>query len=478
MKKGIKKEVLLELFLVAIAASLMIEWAFTTNKIGGPDEPMRYQVAQYLYEHPGELPRGDEETLLDPIWGLSYAFFPVLSYMVSAVFMWITSVFADSADALLHAARMADVLFVTIASWMTLRIGKHLFEDERRWLFGCMVIFLPGYLFMGTYVNCDSLALMASAMILLAWARYLKQGWTWKNCILLACGMGICFLSYYNAYGWILWSFVFFCATILGCSKEPMKVRIQFLFKRGLPIAGITLAICGWWFIRNFLLYDGDILGRNASNLCAELHAMEEYKPSVHQTPQKMGWSLLSMFLCQPEGWPHNWFLMVFSSFIGTFGMFNIFMSETVNNLYLLFMLVGMAGMLFLLHELDFRKKTVTIQRLPIQGTEEKYRIIKTVSVYREWSKKGVFHLCMAAGMITPFLLLINYAYCSDFQAQGRYMISGIIPVMYFVTLGYGELLKRFIKKENIYKWFYRASCVLWIIGAWYNYLTVIVPAY
>lgn len=60
---------------------------------------------------------------------------------------------------------------------------------------------------MGTYVNTDSLALLAAAMILYAWASYLREDWTWKNCILLAVGMAVCALSYYNAYGWILCSF-------------------------------------------------------------------------------------------------------------------------------------------------------------------------------------------------------------------------------------------------------------------------------
>lgn len=34
---------------------------------------------------------------------------------------------------------------------------------------------------MGTYVNTDSLALLAAAMILYAWASYLREDWTWKT---------------------------------------------------------------------------------------------------------------------------------------------------------------------------------------------------------------------------------------------------------------------------------------------------------
>ena len=84
---------------------------------------------------------------------------------------------------------------------------KEKYSREVRWLFAALAGFMPQAIFMGTYVNTDSLALLAAAMILYAWASYLREDWTWKNCILLAVGMAVCALSYYNAYGWILCSF-------------------------------------------------------------------------------------------------------------------------------------------------------------------------------------------------------------------------------------------------------------------------------
>ena len=74
------------------------------------------------------------------------------------------------------------------------------YSREVRWLFAALAGFMPQAIFMGTYVNTDSLALLAAAMILYAWGSYLREDWTWKNCILLAVGMAVCALSYYNAY--------------------------------------------------------------------------------------------------------------------------------------------------------------------------------------------------------------------------------------------------------------------------------------
>lgn len=43
--------------------------------------------------------------------------------------------------------------------------------------------------------------------------------------------------------------------------EKPVGERWKFLFSRGLVIAGITILLAGWWFVRNYVIYDGDILG-------------------------------------------------------------------------------------------------------------------------------------------------------------------------------------------------------------------------
>ena len=473
--KMTKNEKILQWVFVALAFAIMLVWVLVPGKFSGPDEPMRYKVVQYLVEHPGKLPHGTDEAVRDEIWGISYAFFPILSYMVSAVFAVIAGCFTDDWVIILKAARMADVLFITLMAYVVIRIACRLFEGEKRWLFSAMVIFLPEVLFMGTYVNTDSLALLASAVIILAWVRYLDEGWTWKNCMLLAVGMGVCLLSYYNAYGWVLWSFFFFVATCLLCSSAPLKERWKFMMSRGMGIAGVTLGIAGWWFVRNMIIYDGDILARKACNACGETYAWEAYKPSVHPTPASSGWNILDLFIYQDPGWPHNWISMVLVSFIGTFGFFHIFMNETVSKIYLLFLGVGFVGMLLKLRSFYWKKQEVNVV---LAGEGKSMVRIKTIRTRREWSKKGMFHLAMLAGMITPVVLLIEYAFYSDNQAQGRYMLSAVFPIMYFVTMGYDCLLKRFVKKEKLHRWFYIAAAGVWVLGAVLNLLLIIVPAY
>ena len=132
-----------------------------------------------------------------------------------------------------------------------------------------MDVYLPGdvpsgVVFVHSYVNNDSMALLSSAWIVYAWVRSIREGWSLKICVHLALGISVCGLSYYNAYGFVLASMLFLASTILFAGND--KGRVKFLFARGGLIAAIVLALIGWWFIRNAILYDGDFLGWNISS--------------------------------------------------------------------------------------------------------------------------------------------------------------------------------------------------------------------
>ena len=148
-KKKIWKEERFQVLVLVLAAFLLLTaWAFMQPLGAGPDEKMRYMVAQYLHKHPGKLPLGDDPAIRDATWGISYAYYPILSYMVSAVFMGIAGLFHASADGLLHAARMADVLFVTGSVYFVVKASGKLFPKEGRWLFAALAGFMPQALFL------------------------------------------------------------------------------------------------------------------------------------------------------------------------------------------------------------------------------------------------------------------------------------------------------------------------------------------
>ena len=51
--------------------------------------------------------------------------------------------------------------------------------------------------------------------------------------------------------------------------------------------------------------------------------------------------------------------------------------------------------------------------------------------------------------MIIPNILNAYYSYASDYQPQGRYSLPMIVPLTYFMVMGYGNLLMYRSKRGN-----------------------------
>lgn len=450
--KKISTETTVEILFFLFLLGFYLMWARVQPNGAGPDEPMRYQIAYYIYEH-GSLPVGDDPAVRNIVWGISYAFSPILDYMIAAVFMKIVSFVTTVPFALLMAARFVNILLGLGTVWLALDMGKRLFDRRKAWIFAAFVGLLPGSLFVFTYVNCDALAVFSTAVIVYAWVRYLTEGWTYKNCIILAVGVAVCALSYYNAYGFILCSIFFFGITLFMEAKKNSSYGD--FAKKGLLVCAIVLILAAWWFIRNAILYDGDFLGMNASSVCAEKYAKPAYKPSQKQTPQMAGytfWDMLNQGFPKSEGF--SWVELVSESFVGRFGNMDVFMPKWLINNYMDFIKAGF--LLILLHPV----KTFALR------------------VKKQWSVKGMFNWFMLIAMIIPNILNAYYSYASDYQPQGRYSLPMLIPMTYFMVMGYGNLFDVTVKNEKVRKGVYAAICVALIVLVLFVFFAVIWPEY
>ena len=112
------------------------------------------------------------------------------------------------------------------------------------------------------------------------------------------------------------------------------------------------------------------------------------------------------------------------------------------------------------------------------EETEEETITYLVVKKEKRWSREALFHFSMAIAMVIPFILLTIYAYSSDFQAQGRYILPMILPFMYLITKGMDALLKCLVRKEMIRKWIVRIVEGLYIASAYAVYFFVFLPLY
>lgn len=407
------KEEYLEIAFVLLCFFIYFTWALMQPYDTAPDEYMRYDIPKFIFEH-SMFPLGQDPSIRNPIWGISYGFGPLLPAILSSIFMKIVSLFTMEEFALLMGARMVSVLASVGTVIVVIKIYKHLFSNQVAWLFVALVSLLPQFVFISTYVNNDALAIFSTALIVYFWIMGQESYWNIKDCIGLAIALSICALSYFNAYGFILVSIILFFWSSINFNNEPEK-RIN-MWKKSALITLIVFLFAGWWFIRNWVLYK-DLFGISTSMHYAQLYAIDEYKPINRKTPYNLGYSVSYMLFQM------NWLKDSYISFIGKFGYMSIPLKGWMYWVYNLIFLSGLAGWLIKL-------KYMIREKMKVQDKQKK-----------------AFYVCLLLSAIIPVILSIYYSYCSDFQPQGRYLLPMLIPFMIFLGKGIEEvsaLLHRF----------------------------------
>lgn len=221
MTQGIKENkikylIAILIFIVLFSTSLKLSMDFC------PDERMRYDVPKFILNH-GFLPNGDEKEIINGIWGFSYAFTPYLPSLISVFFMKIASIFTNDLTVLLMAARMTSILSGTFTFLICYKIGEEIFSKKRIiYLFSLLVALLPQFIFLSTYINNDAFSVLTTALIMLMWIKGIKSNWDYKICVLLGISLGLCALTYYNAYGFILCSIFVYC---ISCYKAKFTFK-------------------------------------------------------------------------------------------------------------------------------------------------------------------------------------------------------------------------------------------------------------
>lgn len=398
------------LFLTGLGI-ILIFWMFLIPYNGAPDEAMRYQIPQFIYQY-GYLPHGDDPRILDQIWGISYAFSPILTYMISALFMGVGSIFSQDGIFLLYCARFPSLLFSIMTGFVCIKIGNEVFKNSySKWLFVLLVTFLPQFQFISAYVNCDSIAVFCISLIIYFLIIGHKKSWDYKTCIFLGLSIGLCLLSYYNTYGVILIT-VFYCIFDV-ISNDKIEHKISFILRRVLIVFLGAFLVSGWWFIRSFIIYDGDILGRNAARICQEANAQYDFKPSVKKSLMQQGYSLSQMLFSM------GWISSSYKSFIGAFSYMSIWLPNVIYIFYLIPLTLGFLG--------NFK------------------------AIYKKEQKNFLFSIALALMCVISIGISIYYSYTSDYQAQGRYCFAMLIPINLLIVNGLEYLnINKKVKKYII----------------------------
>lgn len=401
-----------------------------------PDEINRFKVVNYICSH-GRLPHGANPEVILAGYGASYAFQPILTYILQGFLLRFLKLFTTDGYVLLLAARMVNVIFGVVMAYYVRQIAKEAWKNPYiQWLFTLLVVFLPQNIFIHSYVNTDSMAMLSVAMIFYALLRAQRTGYTRKDCILLAAGIVLCAMSYYNAYGIILAAIIIFVAHFIHygekqetqeiltggdrqtvSAQQPAGKRLWVEWKpmlqKGALISIIVLAGIGWWFIRNAVLYNGDMIAMNARRECAMETATADYNPLTRFTYQKAGIPISEMLFTT------GYITLLRDSFVAMFGPMII---PTHGLIYIYYKRLWIGACIAALLPLKKQKRLPENDWEGDRGESRKSR--------------NTFYIAMAVFCVITVGLSIYYSYTWEFQPQGRYILPVLIPFMYLVTLG------------------------------------------
>ena len=407
-----------------------------------PDESDRYAVPRFIYEH-GALPTGLEEELRIPGYGSSYGLYNVFPYIVMGGIMRLAGLFTRNPGALLLSARLVNVVSGLLMAWVVRKLSRLLFaKPSWQWLFCLLIVYQPMNIFVHSYVNTDSFCMLSTAMMVYALVRLRRDGMSVPSCLWLAGGMSLCVLSYYNGYGYILCGAILFISYFAGEKRFDWKG----MWRWGLLTAGVVILLSGWWFVRAYIVLDGDILGFRTQNELALRYGA--YAVSPMNTYQARGVGIAGMLR---DMLARRFFFKVAGTLIAAYGSLTL-RSYLVYGVYFLIWGAGFAGCVaaFL-------------------------RVLKARRGWRYW----FFHLTLLFCVLIPFILYLRYCYAYDYQEQGRYLLPSLVPAMYYVASGLRELSERLSRRAPQPARALPAVCgILIVCCALWQVYAVALPAY
>jgi len=322
----------------------------------------------------------------------------------------------------IHLARFLSVLFGAGTVWGTYRLAQELFPREEGVAAGAsmMVALTPGFLFTAGLVNNDVLATCLATWTLvvhlLIRRAYRGRIFHYELCgeILLGLLLGAAALTKLS--GLLLWPFV----AMMLVFKNP-KDDFLLRLRRYIVTFGVALAICGWWYLRNWYLYN------DPTGLSAMLALMGH---------RELGFGLREWLQSEAE--------LVWMSYWAVFGWFNLAAPRWVYGIYALLVLLGTLG----------------LARFVIRAVQQKRWSDLSGVAYL-----GLWALIMAAGLVRWTLITGG--------SQGRLLYPAISAHAILLALGWAQLCP-----ARARRWLFLTLIGILLALAFWLPFEVIRPAY
>jgi 4-amino-4-deoxy-L-arabinose transferase-like glycosyltransferase len=163
----------------------------------------------------------------------------------------------------IHLLRWLSLLLQSITVFAVYRLAQEIVcpvpsRTDLALLAVALVVFNPMFLFIAASVNNDNLIVPLATLALLLFIRTLKDGWlSDRRAVLLGVLLGMAALTKLSGLALLP-----LAAVVLFVVAARRRAWVA-LLRWGVILALLVVAIAGWWYVRNWLLY-GDPTGLNA----------------------------------------------------------------------------------------------------------------------------------------------------------------------------------------------------------------------
>lgn len=394
---------------------LRLPWVFTLPISEAPDEGNHFWVSQFLTTHL-RLPSAHE--VLSAGGAAEYGSLPQFGYLPNVL----CSLFA-SETTMPTFSRIGSVLAGIPTLIAAFLIGKEIFAGclLRSLALPLLIVLHPQLVFTQSYTNTDATTVSLASISIYLVVCAIKRGLTMKASIALGFLLGWLALSKHTGLSIVPALGLGVIAATFGRGQSAASAM-----RKIAAAAAVFTGTCGWWFVRNYFEFSGDILGSRTM-----------YESWSKILPRKNGVIVHPW----PEVHQFGWWRYVFFDFFGLFGYMTRYIYRPAYIAYLIYVIAAIVGWTGLVKG-KAAPGASTSADAAADNADGLDKTKKTSKIDVEKMIWLLFLLCPLlnlAAMITATLLKVT-------GPHGRYLFPSIVPIDAMLIAGFYRLGDRFGK--------------------------------
>jgi len=167
----------------------------------------------------------------------------------------------------MHTVRFLSTLMGAVTVVATGLIALELFPDQKWIAIGAAAInaFNPQFLFISGVINNDNLVTALSSLVLLMLLRLLRRSVQMRDSMILGLLLGLAFLAKVSALALLPLTLV--VLALLAYRQRSLRVFLSY----GMSTIAVAFIVSGWWYLRNWVLYDHPLAWQTMLEMSAPL---------------------------------------------------------------------------------------------------------------------------------------------------------------------------------------------------------------